>query len=142
MIAVDTNVLVHAHRRDSPQHDSARSALADLAERRSWAVPWPCLHEFLAVVTHPRVWLPPSPVDDALRSVADLLGLGVQPLSETGSHAEILTDLLTRSGVSGPRVHDARVAAICLGHEVDELWTADRDFSYFPGLRTRNPLVS
>jgi predicted nucleic acid-binding protein len=47
-----------------------------------------------------------------------------------------------RSGVVGNKVHDARVAAICLGHGVRELWSADRDFSYFPDVRTRNPLVA
>jgi predicted nucleic acid-binding protein len=54
---------------------------------------------------------------------------------------EILGQLLVSSRVTGPRVHDARIAAICLAHGVTELWTADRDFSYFPRLRTRNPLV-
>ena len=54
MIAVDTNLLVYAHRRDSEWNTAARSALSDLAEgRRAWAIPWPCVHEFVAIVTHP-----------------------------------------------------------------------------------------
>ena len=43
--------------------------------------------------------------------------------------------------ISGAAIHDARIAAICLDHGVDELWTCDRDFSRFPDLRTRNPLI-
>ena len=61
MIALDTNLLVYAHRRDSPFHAAAHQVLTTLAEgRASWAIPWPCLHEFFAVATHPRVYSPPS----------------------------------------------------------------------------------
>jgi predicted nucleic acid-binding protein len=52
-----------------------------------------------------------------------------------------LRTLMARARLDGPRVHDARVAALCLSHAVRELWTADRDFSLFPALRVRNPLV-
>ena len=48
----------------------------------------------------------------------------------------------SRPGASvGPQVHDARIAALCIDHGIDELWTADRDFSRFPGVRVRNPLI-
>lgn len=143
MIAVDTNVLVYAHREDSPHHVRALAALRELSmSRQIWSVPWPCLHEFLAIVTHPRLYAPPTPVEVALESVSDLLALpGLTALREGDEHYRILRDLLISSGVVGPKVHDARVAAICLEHGVSELWSADRDFSYFPALRTRNPLV-
>ena len=60
LIAVDTNLLVYAHREDSPWHDAAYRSLVGLAEGRTpWAIPWPCLHEFLAIVTHPRIYSPP-----------------------------------------------------------------------------------
>ena len=63
MIAVDTNLLVYAHREDSPWHDAAYARIAELAESRApWAIPWPCLHEFLAIVTHPRIYAPRGPV--------------------------------------------------------------------------------
>jgi toxin-antitoxin system PIN domain toxin len=143
MIAVDTNVLVYAHRDDSPHHAPARAALTSLiSTRRSWAVPWPCLHEFLAIVTHPRIYRPPADIATAIGAVNDLLSLpGATTIAEATDHLRIMEEL-TRSGtVVGPRIHDARIAAICLGHGVTELWTADRDFSYFPGLLTRNPLV-
>ena len=61
MIAIDTNVLVYAHRKDSAWHEPARRVVRSLAEgRSSWAIPWPCLHEFFSVVTHPRIYDPPS----------------------------------------------------------------------------------
>lgn len=143
MIAVDTNVLVYAHRRDSPHHPAALAALRSLVERgRRWGVPWPCVHEFLSVVTHPRVYRPPSGATDALAAVNDLAALpGATLLTESSTHLALLSDLCAQPGVVGPRVHDARIAAICLGHDVDELWTADRDFSLFPALQTRNPLA-
>lgn len=144
MIAVDTNVLVYGHREDSPHHRQAAQALRSLTEeRRSWAVPWPCLHEFLAVVTHPRVYQPPTDVRHAVGAMNDLLSTpGVVAISESGNHATLLAELTRGGSVVGPRIHDARIAAICLGHGITELWTADRDFSFFPALRTRNPLVS
>ena len=52
-----------------------------------------------------------------------------------------LADLLADGKIVGPSVHDARIAALCLAHGVRELWTADRDFSRYPALRTINPLV-
>ena len=71
MIAVDTNILVYAHREDSPWHDAAYGSIAELAEGRgSWAIPWPCLHEFLAIVTHPKIYAPPTPLEAALEQVA------------------------------------------------------------------------
>lgn len=142
MKAVDTNVLVHAHRTDSPHHAAARDALMTLVSGRlRWGVPWPCVHEFLAVVTHPRIYAPPTQSEVALEAANDLLALpGATPLGETADHLEVLGGLL-RPGVAGAKVHDARIAAICLAHGVDELLTADRDFSYFPRLRTRNPLI-
>lgn len=143
MIAVDTNILVYAHREDASHHDAALHALRGLAEsRRPWALPWPCLHEFLAIVTHPRVYSPPSSMDHALQAFDDLICMrGVHVIGEDAGHAPLLRALLEAGGVTGPKVHDARIAAICLAHGVDRLWTADRDFSFFPTLRTENPLV-
>jgi predicted nucleic acid-binding protein len=67
MIAVDTNLLVSAHRKDSPFHAAARGSIASLAEgRATWAIPWPCIHEFYSIATHPRVYSPPSTPDEAI----------------------------------------------------------------------------
>lgn len=143
MIAIDTNILVYAHREDSPHHAVAAAALKKLSSGSArWGLPWPCVHEFLAVVTHQRIYSPPSPMRTALDAVKAITSLpNVELLHELPSHALELERQLSRGDVTGPRVHDARIAAICVSHGVTELWTADRDFSWFPGLRTLNPLT-
>lgn len=143
MIAVDTNILVSAHRRDNELHVQAASVLRSVAEgAEPWGIPWPCVHEFLAIVTHPRIFDPPSLLLEALEQVeAWLESPTVLLLGERFDHWRHLRGLLEAGDVRGPRVHDARVAALCLSQGVTELWTADRDFGRFPQLRTRNPLV-
>jgi hypothetical protein len=143
MIAIDTNILVYAAVRTMPQHARASAVITGLVETASrFAVPWPCVHEFLSSVTNLRRMSPPMPMSaamDAMQALAALphcafIGEGIE-------HLPSLETLVQSPLVTGPRVHDARIAAICLAHGVTELWTADRDFSYFPRLRTRNPLV-
>jgi uncharacterized protein len=143
VIAVDTNILVYAHRRDATSHQPAQLVVRRVAESsRGWAIPWPCLYEFLAIVTHPRIFRPPTPLDVALAQVSAWLEApGVSLLAEEPGAWEVLGRLLMQGRVAGPAVHDARIAVICLLHSVSELWTADRDFSRFAGLSTRNPLV-
>ncbi|MDE0679392.1 MAG: PIN domain-containing protein [Gammaproteobacteria bacterium] len=142
MIATDTNILVYAHRADSQWHDRAKSRIEDLAHGRiSWGLPWPCIHEFVALATHPRIYDPASTLSQAIDQVgAWLESPAAVLLGETGEHWQVLTGLLQEGRVTGSLVHDARVAAICIAHGVTELWTADRDFSRFPGLAVRNPL--
>ena len=143
MIAVDTNILVYAHREDSPFHDAAFRRVAELAEGPAvWAIPWPCVHEFLAIVTHPRIYAPPTPLARALDQVdAWLESPTLALLAESAEHWPTLRGLLEDGRVVGPQIHDARVAALCRQHGVRELWSADRDFSRFAGLAVVNPLV-
>lgn len=144
MIAVDTNLLVYAHREDSAWHDAACARITELAESRTpWAIPWPCLHEFLAIVTHPRIYSPPTPLPVAVDQVeAWLEAPSLVLLSESEGYWPELRSALQVGRVAGPQVHDARVAALCHLHGVREVWTADRDFGRFPGLTVRNPLVA
>jgi uncharacterized protein len=143
VIGVDTNILVYAHRRDSPWHAQAAAALAVLAEGQSrWALPWPCIHEFFAIVTHPRVYSPPSSVEQALAQLdAWLESPTIEPVGEDLGYWPVLRQLLAAGKIAGPRVHDARIAALCVQHGIRELWTADRDFGRFPELVVKNPLV-
>ncbi|MGQ0651983.1 MAG: TA system VapC family ribonuclease toxin [Betaproteobacteria bacterium] len=143
MIAVDTNVLVYAHREDAAFHEAAAARLCELAEGQApWAIPWPCLHEFLAIVTHPRIFAPPSPLAQALDQVAAWLeSPTLALLAESELHWPSLRTLLESSRVAGPQIHDARIAALCMQHGVRELWSADRDFGRFAGLAVVNPLV-
>ena len=144
MIAVDTNVLVAASRDDALGHELARPALTALAEApHAWAIPWPCLHEFLAIVTHPRIFDPPTSLVRALDQVDSWTeSPSLVLLTETVNYWPQLRAVLAASDVIGPRVHDARIAALCLVHGVEELWTQDRDFSRFPALKTHNPLTA
>jgi hypothetical protein len=143
VIAVDTNLLVYAHREDSPWHERAFERVRELAEGRApWAVPWPCVHEFIAIVTHPRIYRPPSPLDVALDQVAAWLeSPSLLLLAESPGYWDLVRPVLEGGRVVGPLVHDARIAALCRQHGVIELWSADRDFSRFPAVPVRNPLV-
>jgi len=117
--------------------------LVQLAEGRApWAIPWPCIHEFFAIVTHPRIYTPPTPLLKAIDQVeAWLESPSLVLLSELEDYWEVLQNILQAGRVAGPQVHDARIAALCQQHGVTELWSADRDFSRFPRLKVRNPLV-
>ena len=144
MIALDTNILVAIHRRDSDGHAAAtRDWQIAGGDTAVWAIPWPCVHEFLGVATHPRVFNPPSTLDEALSAIeAWRARPTVRFLAEDDTYWTTLSALVRAARIAGPRIHDARIAALCLDHGVRELWTADRDFSRFPRLRTRNPLVA
>jgi toxin-antitoxin system PIN domain toxin len=141
--AIDTNILVYAHREDSDWHERAAAAIAGLAESaREWAIPWPCLHEFLAIVTHPRIFRTPTPLELAVGQLdAWLESPSLVVLSENDHYPETFREIVLSSRVTGARIHDARVAALCLSHGIREIWSADRDFSMFPQLTLRNPLV-
>ena len=143
MIAVDTNILVYAHRRDCEWHKSAVLCLTRLAESpEPWAVPWLCIHEFLSIVTHPRIYRPPTPLPAALKQVEIWLeSPSLRLLGELNGHWEELRALLSAGKITGGAVHDARVAAICREHGVREVWTADRDFTRMAQLKVRNPLL-
>lgn len=142
MIAVDTNLLVYAHRADSVWHAAAAGRVRELAEGRApWAIPWSSLHEFLAIATHPRIYDPPTPIAAALDQVDAWLESPSLTLLAEGDHWTQIRPLLENGRVTGPRVHDARIAAVCLAHGIRELWTVDRDFGRFAALVTRNPLA-
>jgi len=143
VIAVDTNLLVYAHREDSPWHTKALTLMSGLANGAAlWAIPWPCVHEFLAIVTHPRIYRPPTPMSVAIRAARAWMGSStLRLLGEGPDHMDRLEHLVHAAKVSGPMVHDARIAALCLSHGVRQFWSADRDFSHFPSLKVRNPLV-
>jgi toxin-antitoxin system PIN domain toxin len=143
MIAVDTNILVYAHRAESAFHAQAFDCVKSLAEgSQRWGIPVSCLHEFLAVVTNPKVFQPPSSFDQALVQIdAWLASPQAQVLHSGSQHGRILSELARKAKLQGGQFHDARIAAICLEHSVSVLWSADRDFGRFKALKTLNPLV-
>jgi uncharacterized protein len=139
--AIDTNVLIFAEIRSSTAHSTALGLLRKLAEGPlPWAIPWPCIYEFLRVVTHPRVYHPPIPLGLALADLGRILASpSLVLLAETVRHAEVMEQVLAHSQATGNLVHDAHIAALCLEHGVSELLTGDRDFARFRGLRVTNP---
>jgi toxin-antitoxin system PIN domain toxin len=143
MQAIDTNILIHAEVESSERHASARQILTELAEGTlPWAIPWPCIYEFLRVVTHPRVFHPPVPMDLALEDLQRVLASpSLFLLAETARHASVLDQTIRQSGVAGNLIHDAHIVALCLEHGVSELITGDRDFSRFAGLKLVNPFA-
>jgi predicted nucleic acid-binding protein len=118
--------------------------MRELAEgAATWAIPWPCLHEFVAIVTHPRIYRPSTPLPRALAQVdAWLESPTLVLLAESTGYWRALRPLLIEGRVAGPQVLDARVAALCRQHGVRELWSADRDFGRFGGLVAANPLIA
>jgi toxin-antitoxin system PIN domain toxin len=143
MIAVDSNLLIYAHKEGSPFHLAAVEIIDALRHQPApWAVPWPCIHEFVSIVTHPGIYKPASTLSEAFGFVDALLASPqLQLLAEGPGYYEKLRQISVAAKLKGARVHDARIAALCLRHGASELWSADRDFSAFPQLKVRNPLV-
>ena len=127
MIVVDSNLLVYSHREDSPWHDSAYARIAELAEGQApWAIPWPCIHEFLAIVTHPRIYEQPTPLEKALSQVdAWMESPSLLLLSESEDYWQQLRSLIQSGKVCGSQVHDARIAAFCNYYGVIDLSIAE-----------------
>ena len=136
MIVVDTNLLVYAHRRDSEWHERALAALLELANgNQRWAIPWPCVHEFFAIVTHPRIYKRPSKPSEALAAIdAWTESSSLEFLHESPSYWNTLVTMVQAGKIRGPMIHDARIAAICIDNGATLLLSADRDFSRFAGI--------
>jgi len=143
VIALDTNLLVHAHRRDAAFHSKASQAIRTLAESPvPWAVCLHCFVEFYGIVTHPELWRSPSTPEQAIDQIdAWKESPSLRILCDSPGLLEKLAELSVGARIHGGMVHDARIAAACLVAGVRELWTVDRDFSRFPALKTRNPLA-
>lgn len=137
MIAVDTNVLVHAHREESPKHAAARSRVVGLAESPSrWGIPVFCLGEFVRVVTHPRLFDPPYSAEEACEALARLLASpSLSVLLPGASYPALLAEAVREANAIGNLVFDAQIVALCRESGVSRLLTEDRDFDRFRGLR-------
>ena len=136
MIAVDTNVLVAAHRLDAVRHPQALAWVRSLAEgEEPWGIPVFCLGEFVQVVTHRRVFDPPSTIAQAIDAVDALLeSPSVRLLTPSAGHWSLLRASIVAGEATGNLVFDAQIAALCREHGVDRLLSDDRDFRRFPAL--------
>jgi len=123
-----------------PLHRAATAALQRLSEgTAAWAIPIFCLGEFVRVVSHPRVFDPPTPALEAMTSLEALLGSpSVRLLTPGPAFVGLLRETLATSGARGNMVFDAQIAAVCLEHGARTLLTEDRDFARFAGLEVRS----
>jgi toxin-antitoxin system PIN domain toxin len=143
MIEVDTNILVYAHRAESVFFTQAYECIKSLAEgKQIWGIPVSCIHEFLAVVTNPKIFNSASTHEQALAQIeAWLESPHVQILHSGTQHWAILSALTHKAKLLGGQFRDARIAEICIENGVSILYSADRDFGRFKDLKTSNPLV-
>jgi toxin-antitoxin system PIN domain toxin len=140
VILIDVNVLAYAHRDDAADHRRFRAWLEDVIEQpEAFGVSEIVLSAFTRIVTHPRIFHPPTPLESAL---AFCRLLREQPnavlISPGARHWSIFTDLCDRANARGDLVADAYLAAMAIESGCEWI-TTDRDFSRFPGLRWRHP---
>lgn len=139
MTGVDTNVLIAAHRSEHAKHREALARLVEIAESGTpWGLPVFCIGEFLRVVTHPKVFTPPSSVEVAVEFIDRLLeSPSLRLLLPAERFWGRFRSTLQDGAARGNLVFDAQIAAVCEEHGVLDLVTGDRDFSRFPAIRPR-----
>lgn len=139
MIAVDTNVLVYAHREELRQHRSARAKIIGLAESDTpWGIPVFCIGEFARVVTHPKLFDPPYTGDEACDAMDRLLeSPSLRVLCPGSGYVGLFQEAVREANAIGNLVFDAQIVAVCRESGVSSLITEDRDFARFPGFKTR-----
>ena len=137
MIAVDTHVLLAAHRGEHPKHEKALARLREVAEGGApWGLPVFCVGEFLRVATHAKIFTPPTRPEVALEFIDRLLeSPGLRLLLPTERFWKHLRAAVEAGDVRGNLAFDAQIAAVCEEHGARELITGDRDFSRFPALQ-------
>lgn len=143
MKAIDTNLLVYAHRADSAWHSRAKEFVESaLTGKEKIGIPYHALVEFYGVVTNARIFKNPTAPEVAIKQCKNLIAApAAEILTESNVSFEILAPLIVKSRVIGSAVYDARIAAVCLEHGVRLIYTLDRDFSRFAGLKVQNPLI-
>lgn len=140
MIAVDTNVLVYADRTELSHHEAALRALRTLAEGdAAWALPVFCIAEFVRVVSHPKLFDPPTPPAEAVESLESLFASPSLRVLHPGPRFwPLLRRMIDEAHASGNLIYDAQIAAVCLEHGARTLLTEDRDFARFRSIQMRS----
>lgn len=138
MIALDTNILVYAHREELSKHDPARRRLIALAEGDAdWAIPVFCIGEFLRVATHPKLFAPPFTSREAIDALDRILqSPSLRVLHPGARFLNLLGAAMLEASAVGNLVLDAQIVALCRETGVSSLLTEDRDFDRFPGFPT------
>ena len=140
MILADANVFVHAHRRDSAQHDLCRKTVETmLASDQAYGISELVVAAFVRIVTHPRIFNPPSTLDAALAFASEVLAPEhAVPIAAGPRHWEIFVKLCHASKAKGNLVSDAYFAALAIEFGCEWIST-DGDYARFPGLSWRRP---
>ena len=141
MIAIDTNLLVYAHRRGAPEHRRTQAALEAAAERQGWGIALPCLAEFWSVVTSPHSPGGGSSPRQAAGFLQNLLAAGCRIWAPEGNAMEAFLSLARTRAIRGARIFDLQIAWIAKASGAQEIWTHDSGFISIPGLRVVNPLA-
>ena len=142
MIAIDTNLLIYAHRARTPQHAGARKAIERAAAgSRGWGVAASVLPEFWSVVTHPASEGRPSTPAQAATFVRALTDAGAVIWLPGPGFGERLLQAASALSVHGPRIFDLQIALTAFEGGATELWTHDAAFITVPGLRIADPLT-
>ena len=141
MIAVDTNLLVYAHRSSLPEHRQAQRAVEKACGNpKGWSIPVFCAAEFWAVVTHASSSPRPSQAEEARAFLAELCAAGAKVLYPRDGFMERLARLASDLKIQGPRIFDLQIALVSFEGGASEIWTHDRHFASLPGLPARDPL--
>jgi toxin-antitoxin system PIN domain toxin len=140
VILFDVNIFVYAHRDDAADHRRFRQWIEEQVRApEPFGVAELVLSSFVRVVTHPRIFQPPTPLQTALANCRSILQRPNAVLVRPGErHWEIFDDLCTRANARGDLITDAYFAALAIEHGCEWI-TTDRDFARFPGLRWRQP---
>lgn len=140
MIALDTNLLVYAHRSATSEHRAAKAAIERAAASDAWGFAGPVVAEFWSVVTHPASRGRPSTPDEALRFLAALEDAGAHVWSPGVGFGVRLAQVAADLRVSGNRVFDLQIALCAFEGGAREIWSHDARFLTIPGLRLVQPL--
>lgn len=140
MFTIDTNVLVYAHREEFGVHDKAKKLLNKIAQSYDpWVLLWPCIYEFIRIITHPKLFHPPTPVDLGLEAVKSLHNACTAILGETKQHHKWFMSIISETKCKGNHVFDAHIAALMREHGIDEIITSDKDFYQFSWIKVIKP---
>ena len=142
MIAIDTNLLIYAHRSAVPEHAASREAIERAASSsRGWGFAAATIAEFWSVVTHPAGLGRPSQPDEARDFVLSLVEDGGARLWQPGpGFGARLLQAAADQALEGTRIFDLQIALTVFDNGATEIWTHDRAFSSIPGLAVNDPL--
>ncbi|MBN2496676.1 MAG: type II toxin-antitoxin system VapC family toxin [Deltaproteobacteria bacterium] len=141
MKLVDVNMLVYAHRQDTAHHEVCHRFIDELVNGdQSFGMAELVLSGFLRLVTHPRIFNPPTPLAQALAFIQAIRKRRNHVVVAPGArHFSIFLRLVEASKARGNLIPDAYLAALAIESGCEWI-TTDMDYARFEGLKWHNPL--